>query len=127
MEKLMIAAKIDTPYVNFDELSGEFEISGKSLPEDALKFYKPILLWIEEYMRSPREITTLNLKFIYVNTSSSKMVIEIINTFVKNKHPKKELRINWFYKKDDEEQLEEGEDFSQMVNYPFNFIEYVKY
>ncbi len=127
MENLIIAAKHDTPYVNFNQTTGNFEITGKSLPEDALKFYKPILLWIEEYMRSPRDLTILNLKFVYVNTASSKMVIEIINLFVKHKQPKKELRINWHYKRDDEEQLEEGEDYSEMVNYPFNFVEYTKF
>jgi len=127
MEKLIISAKVDTPYVCFDEITGVFEISGKSLPEDALKFYKPVLSWIEEYMRSPRDLTTLDLKFVYVNTASSKMVIEIINLFVKSKHPKKELRINWHYKREDEEQREEGEDYSEMVNYPFNFVEYIKF
>lgn len=127
MEKLKIPARLDTPYVFFDEETGVFEVSGKSLPEDALKFYKPILLWIEEYMRSPRDLTILNLKFVYINTASSKMVIEIINAFVKNKHPKKELRINWYYKREDEEQREEGEDYSEMVKYPFNFIDYVRF
>ncbi len=127
MEKLTIPAKVDTPYVCFDEISGIFEISGKSLPEDALKFYKPIMIWIEEYMRSPRDLTILNLKFVYVNTASSKMVIEILNLFVKSKPPKKELRINWHFKREDEEQLEEGENYSEMVNYPFNYIEYTKF
>jgi hypothetical protein len=127
MDNLLIPAKVDTPYVCFDELTGVFEISGKSLPEDSVRFYRPVLTWVEEYMRSPRDITTLNLKFVYINTSSSKMVIEIISLFVKNKQPRKELRINWHYKKDDDEQREEGEEYSDLVKYPFNLVEYIKF
>jgi hypothetical protein len=127
MDILKINGRKDTPYVCFDEETGIFEISGRSLPEDAIKFYSPILKWIEEYVRSPRVVNTLNFKFMYINTASSKKVIEIISLFVKHISPPKQLNINWYYKRDDEEQREEGEDYSEMVNYPFNFIEYVKF
>jgi len=127
MEKLKINARKDTPYVLFDEETGIFEISGKSLPEDAVKFYSPIINWIEEYIKSPKDPTVVNFKFMYINTASSKKVIEIISLFVRIKSVKKELRINWHYKRDDEEQREEGEDYSDIVNYPFNFIEYTRF
>jgi hypothetical protein len=127
MEILKITARKDTPYVFFDSETGILEISGKSLPEDAVKFYAPLVSWIEEYIKSPKSTTVLNLKFIYINTASSKKVIEMISILVKSKSIDKELKINWYYKKDDEEQREEGEDYSDMVNYPFNFIENVRF
>ncbi len=127
MDILKINARKDTPYILFDEETGIFEISGKSLPEDAIRFYAPVIAWIEEYVKSPKAITTLNLKFWYINTASSKKVIEMINILVRSKLPSSELNINWYYKRDDEEQREEGEDYSEMVNYPFNIIEYRRF
>jgi hypothetical protein len=126
MDNLKITARKDTPYVSFDSESGILEISGKSLPEDAVKFYAPLVSWVEDYLKSSNSTTVLNLKFIYINTASSKKVIEIINILVKSNAADKDLKINWYYKKDDEEQREEGEDYSDMVNYPFNFIENVR-
>ncbi len=127
MENLKVNARKDTPYVLLDVEIGVLEIAGKSLPEDANKFYAPIITAIEEYIKSPQETTTLNLRFLYINTASSKKVIEILNLFIKNKSPEKKLVINWFYKRDDEDQFEEGKDYSDMVNHPFNYIEYVRF
>jgi len=124
MDRLKINERKDTPYVLFNIETGIFEISGKSLPEDAGVFFSPILAWVNEYIKTPCDTTTINLKFIYINTASSKKILEIIDLFVKNKLPQKKLIINWYYKIDDEEQREEGEDFADLVNYPFNLLGY---
>jgi len=126
MEKLKINARKDTPFIFFDAETGILEISGKSLPEDAIRFYAPVIDWINEYIKKPKNKTVINFKFLYINTASSKKLIEIINILVANKISDNELQINWYFKRDDEEQREEGEDYSEMVNYPFNFIEYYR-
>ena len=38
MEKLELANTEDTPYLLFDKENNKFEISGRSLPEDAFEF-----------------------------------------------------------------------------------------
>jgi len=124
MDNLKINERKDTPYILFNNDTGIFEISGKSLPEDANIFFSPIIAWVTAYVKAPKDITTLNLKFVYINTASSKKILEIVDLFVKNKKPKNELIINWFYKIEDEEQREEGEDYADMVNYPFKLIGY---
>ena len=124
MDNLKINERKDTPYILFNIDTGIFEISGKSLPEDANIFFSPIIAWVTAYVKASKDITTLNLKFVYINTASSKKILEIVDLFVKNKKPKNELIINWFYKIEDEEQREEGEDYADMVNYPFKLIGY---
>lgn len=123
MNRLVINSQIDTPSVNLNADSGVLEISGKSLPEDTNKFYKPILEWIIEYFKTPKDLTILNLKFIYLNSSSSKTILEIIKICI-NEKMDKQLIINWYYKNDDEGQFEEGECFSEILMYPFNFISF---
>ena len=43
MEKIIREATDETPKVILDVESGEFEFSGKSLPEDVTQFFNPIL------------------------------------------------------------------------------------
>ena len=48
MHQLYIQGTENTPEVNFSPESGIFNIVGKSIPEDADAFYKPILEWFDD-------------------------------------------------------------------------------
>ncbi len=119
---LIIDPSKDTPQVIFDKLTGEFLISGTSIPENTKKFFEPVFIWIQKYINDPNNETILNFKMDYFNTSSTKVLLDIMiefKTLVKNK---KMLIINWYFNADDDDMLEAGEGFSKMVRYPFNFI-----
>ncbi len=45
MEVVNIKGTDDTPNVILDKDNAQFEISGRSLPEDVTMFYEPILPW----------------------------------------------------------------------------------
>ena len=77
MEKLQIEGGNKTPTVTFDHVTGEFELSGRSIPENAVDFYRPIYQWLDEYVKSPPNHTTLNVKLEYFNTSSSKCLLDV--------------------------------------------------
>src|SRR5690554_5359663 len=53
MEVINIKGTDDTPNVILDKASGQFELSGRSLPEDVNQFYEQILDWIDEYAKIP--------------------------------------------------------------------------
>ncbi len=55
MEALDIKATNDTPRVILDPENDIFEISGRSLPEDVVTFYQPVLDWLDDYKVSSRE------------------------------------------------------------------------
>jgi len=50
MESLIIQKSEDTPQIEFDLVTGIFSITGRSLPENAIEFYKPILDWTESVL-----------------------------------------------------------------------------
>ncbi len=77
MEALRIDPTDDCPSVIFDTDNSKFEISGKSLPEDVVSFYQPLLDWLEEYKTTPIDKTVFNFKLVYFNTASSKMIISL--------------------------------------------------
>ena len=70
MEKLILKKTSRTPAVNFDPDLGIFEIRGKSIPENSTGFFGPLLEYVEKYAAEPAEITVLNVKFDFFNTSS---------------------------------------------------------
>jgi len=49
MDAIYIDATDETPYVALDAEKKVFEFSGKSLPEDVVTFYQPIIDWLEEF------------------------------------------------------------------------------
>jgi hypothetical protein len=55
MENLIIEGGIKTPSVNLDPEKRQLRFEGRSIPEDTIRFYEPILKWIEEYIQTERE------------------------------------------------------------------------
>jgi hypothetical protein len=103
---------------------GLLEFSGRSIPEDPLKLFAPILEWIEEYIKNPPASTTINLKFEYINTSSSKHLLNILEILDKG-YDKKEnnMNINWSYEIGDDDMYELGKFIESMIEIPMNYIE----
>ena len=56
MENVTMEGSPKTPTVNFDN-GGVLEIAGRSIPENSIEFYKPLIDWIDEYGRSPQAET----------------------------------------------------------------------
>lgn len=104
MEDLYINNTGSTPEIDFKS-SGYLSIKGKSLPENPEKFYAPVFKWAENICAKEVSIE-MNLE--YVNTSSSKRIIEFLKTIDNNKKIKK-IDLNWYYEEDDADMLEFGE------------------
>ncbi len=124
MEIINIKGTDDTPNVILDKDSAKFEISGRSLPEDVNLFYEPILNWIDQYAEAPCEKTEFNFKLEYFNTASSKIILDILLKFeeiVENGH---KVVINWHYHEDEEDMLEAGEEYADIVEIPFEYVAY---
>ena len=126
MQELFIQGSYDTPEVSFDVIKGLMEIKGRSMPENAVNFYKPILGWIEEADKLPCNEISVNFVFKYFNTSSSKMILELLNALERLGQQGKKITINWHYLEIDEEMKEDGEYFDEIIDLPFNFIKLEK-
>jgi hypothetical protein len=50
MEPIIIEGTPKTPTVKFDASAGVFEIKGRSIPENSVEFYKPLVDWLDGYM-----------------------------------------------------------------------------
>ena len=124
MEPLRIDRTDDSPQIIYDAENHLFEISGRSLPEDVNTFYEPVLSWLEEYSRNPAPKTTFDFRLTYFNTASSKVILDILTIFEEMIEDGQELLVRWFYPKEDEDMLEAGEEYAEMVEVPFEMVSY---
>ncbi|MEF8809977.1 MAG: DUF1987 domain-containing protein [Bacteroidales bacterium] len=125
MESLSIEGTNKTPSVKLDPVSGVIEIKGRSIPENSIEFYRPIVEWLDEYAKNPNKKTRVNVQLEYFNTSSSKCILDIFKKLESLKKSRNEVIINWYYEEDDEDMLESGEDYESIIRIPFKMIEIV--
>ncbi len=125
MVKFELKETATTPYINFDQATGLLEIDGRSIPENVIDFYHPILRWIDEYSKNPLDTTEITLKFEYFNTSSSKRIFDIMKKLEKMAADSgKRVVINWYYEEDDEDIFFAGNDYKALISkVEFNLIE----
>ncbi|MBX2965630.1 MAG: DUF1987 domain-containing protein [Cyclobacteriaceae bacterium] len=120
MEILNLEGTEDTPKIILDKKNGIFEISGRSLPEDSTEFYRPVLEWIGNYGADANPATEFVFKLEYFNTASSKLILDVLSAL----EDIKGMKIMWYYHEDDEDMEEAGQEFSELVEIPFEFKTY---
>lgn len=120
MKILDLEGTEDTPRILLDKQSGTMEISGRSLPEDSTDFYRPVLDWIEAYASDPHPTTTFIFKLEYFNTASSKLILDVLYAL----EDVKGLKVKWYFHDEDEDMEEAGQEFSELVEIPFEFVAY---
>ena len=124
MEIYKIESTEDSPHIVLDRESNILEISGRSLPEDVNTFYEPMISWIEEYAKDPLDVTVFNFKLTYFNTASSKIILDILTQFEEMIEEGHEVMVRWHYPEEDEDMMEAGEEYSEMVDVPFEMVSY---
>jgi SiaC family regulatory phosphoprotein len=120
MEKIYYEGSPNTPKVIFDNTKGIIEIRGKSIPENAIKFFQPLIEWLKDYSHNPCDSTKVVLQIDYFNTSSSKCILQVLKVLerISAKH---EVIVDWIYR--DEDMYEIGEDYQLLIRLPFNMLE----
>ena len=122
MDNLFIQGTDSLPTISFN-VNGELKMSGRALPEDAAKFFTPILKWISEF--SGREIH-VEINLDYFNTSVSKQLLDFFR-LMDNKKEIQTVNVKWMYEEGDDEMLESGEIYQEiMPRFKFTFQKYAE-
>ncbi len=119
MKDLIIKETEKTPSVALSA-NGVLKIEGRSIPEDAASFFKPLLDWTREFTASEIRV---DIKLEYFNTSSSKFILEMLR-LLENNPNNSNILVNWFYEEGDLDVLESGQYFESIIGIPFKYIEY---
>jgi len=122
MEKYEIDGTPKTPTILFDINGGVLDIKGRSIPENSIEFYKPLVDALDKYSVATKSATTVNIQLEYFNTSSSKCILDIFKKLESIHKSGSYVTINWHYEDDDEDMLEAGEDYQAIIGIPFKMV-----
>jgi len=105
------------PGMYYDPGKDVLVIEGRSIPENPESVYKPVKDWIDEYFRNSE---SLNIRIVleYINSGSSKHLMEVLKMLKQYQNEGKKLKIRWLYEEDDESILELGEHFRETTGLP---------
>lgn len=121
MDSLKIQKTNQTPQIILEP--GKIEISGRSIPEDPVAFYRPVMEWLMNYSKNPSGKTVIDLKFEYINTSSSKALHNILKVLNDAHDDAHKMQLNWYYEVGDDDMYELGQFFQPYLRIPITFIE----
>ncbi|MCF8011670.1 MAG: DUF1987 domain-containing protein [Clostridiales bacterium] len=124
MEKLFIKATKSTPEVNLDSDNNNLLINGQSYPENAFKFYEPIFNWVNEYLDELETGVQVQIDFTlpYINTSSSKCIMMLLDKFDDAFLAGKNIFLNWYCDQENEIEFECAEEFKEDMNFPIEIV-----
>ncbi|MBR7067209.1 MAG: DUF1987 domain-containing protein [Bacteroidales bacterium] len=117
---LHIKGTSKNPEIDFKP--GFLTIEGRSIPENAILFYEPIIDWIEKYLQHPEALTKVNIKIEYLNSSSNRFLYNILKMFDDAYMAGSNIVVNWYYEEDDDTMRSTGLDFQSLVSLPYRLI-----
>ncbi|MBQ3655439.1 MAG: DUF1987 domain-containing protein [Bacteroidales bacterium] len=123
LEPILIQQTSDTPRVELDKERGIFEFSGKSLPEDVIKFFSPVQEWFSRYSEDPNPETEISFHLDYFNSSSARIIVKILIGLEAINGNKSNVHITWYYTENDEVMYDRGLELKSVLNLPFTVEE----
>ncbi|NOY37834.1 MAG: DUF1987 domain-containing protein [Chlorobi bacterium] len=122
MEPLYVEPSKTIPEIRL-EAGMPLEITGRSIPEDPDEVYAPVMDWLEAFFtEKPTAQTILEFRLEYLNSGSSKYILEILKRLKEYHDEGFPVLIKWFYEEEDEAILELGEHYRETTKLPFELI-----
>lgn len=131
MKTIKIEETNTSPYVLFDFDNNVYEIKGCSRPEDVVAFYGQLVDWLNDIKlnatdemkaRTQNNPMVFKLYLDYFNSSSAKYILDMVLIIDQIYRNGMSVAIDWLYKKEDEDMLETGKEFTDLIKCPINFI-----
>jgi SiaC family regulatory phosphoprotein len=111
MDKIYFPATNSTPFVSFVD-DRKLVISGRSISENEITFYKPLIAWASVLQVKLLEV---DVDLEYVNSRSSKKLFQLFKVMDVNPDIKT-LIINWYYDEGDEHAFLKGQVYQEALS-----------
>lgn len=122
MKDLTIPATQSTPGVQADFERGLLQMQGDSYPENSFELFGPVLEWVEEYLRSQERPLRVELELLYLNTSSVKAMMDILDLLEEAHANGRTVTLQWSYDIRNERVAELAEEFKEDCTFPFEIV-----
>jgi hypothetical protein len=122
MISLFREATKSSPEIDFNADTGLLKLSGQSYPENAFKFYEEVFEWLNDYFEFVDGNTVMDINLVYINTSSTKCIMDIMYKVEEVVKSGKIVAINWYYNSRNRNIYECGEELKEDMDINFNLI-----
>ena len=119
MSAIRLEGTSKTPQVEFNTAPLSMSISGRSIPENSIAFYTPLMEWLDDHLTDGKESVDISIRLEYFNTSSSKCIMDLLKRVEKSAV---NATVSWYYEEEDEDMLEAGEDYDAIIDLPFRLV-----
>ena len=119
MNQLTIAQTKSTPSVLGDGDAGILKMAGDSYPENSFEFFTEVIEWVERFLSSSDRPLALELRLVYMNTSSIKAMMDIFDILADAHAAGRQVSVNWYYDTRNERIAELAEEFKEDCEFPF--------
>lgn len=139
MNNLVIEKTSNTPAVQANGDTGILAMQGDSYPENSFEFFQPIIDWVEKYLdctneldnnnnnnnnnNTPPKSLQLNLELIYLNTSSVRALMDILDLLeTARANNQTKVGVRWTYDSANERVGDLAREFSEDWEFPFEVL-----
>lgn len=122
MNDLNISASVSTPAIKTDSQAGVLAMEGDSYPENSFELFSPVFGWLKQYLAETQKPLTLELRLVYLNTSSIKFMMDIFDLLEEQHRSGRAVGVNWRYDSQNERIAELAEEFREDCTFPFAVI-----
>lgn len=119
MNALHIEGSQSTPNIVADWEQGRLTMQGDSYPENSFEFFGPVIDWIERYLKESAAPFYLELRLIYMNTSSVKAMMDIFDLLEEAHGRGRQVSVNWYYDPRNERVVDLADEFREDCSFPF--------
>ena len=114
MDNLYISPTPSSPEVDFRFDSHTLSLRGESYPENAAAFYGDVISGLRTYIERQSETKIeVNIALAYFNSSSTKMLFNLIEVLNSAAERGNQVVLNWYHDEEDETILEFGQELSE--------------
>jgi hypothetical protein len=125
MNEYRLSKTFNTPEVIFIPSDGFLKIEGRSIHEDPGELFDEIIELLAEYFEtSAKEMTRVDIKLEYINSGSSKYLLEIFRILKTNHDKGHNCIVNWYFEEDDESIHDLGHHYQTTVQIPFKMVDF---
>ncbi|MFD1007069.1 biofilm regulation phosphoprotein SiaC [Oceanisphaera ostreae] len=120
MKSLNIVGSQSTPTIFCNADSGVMTMQGDSYPENSFEFFSEIISWVEQFLQHATLPLQLELRLIYMNTSSVKAMMDIFDLLEAAHEQGRSVSVCWYYDPENERVVELAEEFKEDCSFTFN-------
>lgn len=122
MNDFSLTGSQSTPAIQSDWAAGCISMQGDSYPENSYELFHPVFQWIERFLAEAERPLNLDLRLLYLNTSSIKAMMDIFDLLEAAHQQGKAVAVNWYYDRQNERVVELAEEFKEDCSFPFSIL-----